>query len=100
MCDRPQELRRPRWSTGWARPIPTSKAFLTAQQVGFAPKAWVTDPNQYTASFAKWNGQNGGAANNVYVRMTGVPFEFADQAPAVKQYMDLVAKSRHDRPAR
>ena len=41
----------------------------------------------------KWNEQNGGAGNNVYVRMTGVPFELANQVPAVKQYMDLVAKS-------
>jgi hypothetical protein len=61
--------------------------------VGFQPKAWITDPNQYTAEFAKWNGENGGAADNVYVRMTGVPFELADQAPAVKQYVDLVNAS-------
>jgi hypothetical protein len=75
-------------------PDPNLENFLNAsKQVGFAPQAWATDPNQYTAAFAKWNGQNGGAANNVYVRMTGVPFEFAAQAPAVKQYMDLVAKS-------
>jgi ABC-type branched-subunit amino acid transport system substrate-binding protein len=75
-------------------PDPNLENFLNAsKQVGFAPKAWVTDPNQYTAAFAKWNGQNGGAADNVYVRMTGVPFEFAPQAPAIKQYMDLVAKS-------
>ncbi|MDP9331763.1 MAG: ABC transporter substrate-binding protein [Actinomycetota bacterium] len=75
-------------------PDPNLENFLNAsKQVGFAPQAWATDPNQYTAAFAKWNGQNGGAADNVYVRMTGVPFEFAAQAPAVKQYMDLVAKS-------
>jgi hypothetical protein len=64
-----------------------------SRQVGFTPKAWVTDPNGYTAGFAKWNGQNGGAGDNVYVRMTGVPLEFADQVPAVKQYVQLVAKS-------
>ena len=75
-------------------PDPNLESFLNAsKQVGFEPKAWATDPNQYTAAFAQWNGQNGGAGNNVYVRMTGVPFEFADQVPAVKQYMDLVAKS-------
>ena len=73
-------------------PDPNMENFLNAaKQVGFAPKAWLSDPNQYTASFAKWNGQNGGAADNVYVRMTGVPFEFVDEAPAVKQYMDLIA---------
>ena len=75
-------------------PDPNLENLLNAsKQVGFAPKAWLTDPNQYTASFAKWNGQNGGAADNVYVRMTGVPFELADQSPAVQQYTDLVSKS-------
>jgi ABC-type branched-subunit amino acid transport system substrate-binding protein len=75
-------------------PDPNMEGLLNAaKQVGFAPKAWVTDPNQYVASFATWNAQNGGAADNVYVRMTGVPFEFADQVPAVKQYMSLVTKS-------
>ena len=75
-------------------PDPNLENFLNAsRQVGFAPTAWVTDPNQYTASFAKWNGQNGGAADNVYVRMTGVPFEFANQVPAVRQYMGLVARA-------
>jgi ABC-type branched-subunit amino acid transport system substrate-binding protein len=75
-------------------PDPNLENFLNAsKQVGFQPTAWVTDPNQYTAAFAKWNGQNGGAANNVYVRQTNVPFELANQVPAVKQYMDLVAAS-------
>jgi hypothetical protein len=75
-------------------PDPNLENFLNAaKQVGFSPKAWLTDPNQYTPSFAKWNGQNGGAADSVYVRMAGVPFEFANQVPAVKQYMDLVAKA-------
>jgi ABC-type branched-subunit amino acid transport system substrate-binding protein len=75
-------------------PDPNLENFLNAsKQVGFAPKAWASDPNAYTAAFAKWNGQNGGAGDNVYVRMTGVPFEFASQAPAVKEYMTLVAAS-------
>jgi ABC-type branched-subunit amino acid transport system substrate-binding protein len=75
-------------------PDPNMEGLLNAsKQVGFTPAAWVTDPNQYTASFAKWNGENGGAGNNVYVRMAGVPFEFADQVPAVKEYVDLVNAS-------
>jgi ABC-type branched-subunit amino acid transport system substrate-binding protein len=75
-------------------PDPNLENFLNAsKQVGFKPTAWATDPNQYTASFAKWNGQNGGSADNVYVRQTNVPFEFANQVPAVKQYMDLVNTS-------
>ncbi len=73
-------------------PDPNLENFLNAsKQVGFTP-IWVTDPNQYTAAFATWNGQNGGAADKVYVRQTNVPFELADQVPAVKQYMDLVQK--------
>ena len=75
-------------------PDPNMENLLNAsKQVGFQPKVWLTDPNGYTASFAKWNGQNGGAGDNVYVRMTGVPFEFADQVPAVKQYMDLATNA-------
>ncbi len=74
-------------------PDPNMENFLNAsKQVGFNP-VWVTDPNGYTAAFATWNGQNGGAGNNVYVRMTGVPFELASSSPAVQQYMALVAKS-------
>ena len=60
---------------------------LRAEGLGHRPEP------VHRSFFAKWNGQNGGAADNVYVRMTGVPFEFADQVPAVKQYMDLVTKS-------
>jgi ABC-type branched-subunit amino acid transport system substrate-binding protein len=75
-------------------PDPNMENFLNAaKQVGFTP-IWVTDPNGYTAAFAKWNGQNGGAADKVYVRQTNVPFELADQVPAVKQYMDLVQKDK------
>jgi ABC-type branched-subunit amino acid transport system substrate-binding protein len=74
-------------------PDPNMENFLNAsKQVGFSP-IWVTDPNQYTAAFAKWNGENDGAGDKVYVRQTNVPFELADQVPAVKQYMDLVQKS-------
>jgi ABC-type branched-subunit amino acid transport system substrate-binding protein len=74
-------------------PDPNMENFLNAaKQVGFTP-IWATDPNGYTAAFAKWNGQNGGAADKVYVRQTNVPFELADQVPAVKLYMDLVQKS-------
>lgn len=75
-------------------PNPNFENFLAAaKQVGFAPKAWLSDTNQYDAGFATWNGENGGAANDVYVRMAAVPFELADQVPAVKQYLDLVGQS-------
>ena len=54
---------------------------------------YVTDANHYDSSFAKWNSENGGAADNVYIRMGFVPFEEADKSPATKKYLDLVAKS-------
>jgi ABC-type branched-subunit amino acid transport system substrate-binding protein len=74
-------------------PDPNMENLLNAaRQVGYTPKAWVTDPNGYTSAFAKWNAENGGAGNNVYVRMTGVPLELANQVPAVQQYADLVNK--------
>ncbi|MCU1486597.1 MAG: hypothetical protein JWN67_3343 [Actinomycetia bacterium] len=75
-------------------PDPNLENFLAAsKQVGFAPKAWLSDANQYDNSLATWNAQNNGLADNVYVRMATVPFELADQVPAVKQYVDLVKGS-------
>ncbi len=75
-------------------PAPNFENFLNAAKlVGFSPKAYVTDANHYDSSFAKWNSQNGGAADNVYIRMGFVPFEEADKSPATKKYLDLVAKS-------
>jgi ABC-type branched-subunit amino acid transport system substrate-binding protein len=72
-------------------PNPNLQNFLAAsKQVGFAPKAWMTDTNQYDAGFAEWNGQNGGAGDDVYVRMAAVPFELADQVPAVQDYLDVM----------
>ncbi len=75
-------------------PNPNFENFLAAsKQVGFEPTAWLTDANQYDAGFAKWNGQNGGAGDNVYVRVATVPFEKADSVPAVKKYIDLIDAS-------
>ena len=65
----------------------------SAQQVGYNPTLWLSDTNQYDPGFASWNSQNGRAGDHVYVRMAAVPFELADQVPAVKQYLDLVHKS-------
>ena len=74
-------------------PDPNMENFLNAsRQIGYDP-IWLTDPNQYTPSFAEWNAQNDGAADNVYVRMATVPFEFADTVPAVQQYLDLMEAS-------
>jgi ABC-type branched-subunit amino acid transport system substrate-binding protein len=75
-------------------PAPNFQNLLTAAKaVGFAPKAWVSDANHYDASFAKWNGENAGAGDTVYVRSAFVPFEEADKSPATKQYVDLITKA-------
>ncbi len=75
-------------------PAPNFQNVLTAaKQVGFAPKAWMVDANFYDSSFAKWNGENGGAGDNVYARMAFVPFEEAAKSPATQKYLDVVNKS-------
>jgi ABC-type branched-subunit amino acid transport system substrate-binding protein len=61
-----------------------------SQQVGFEPEFWFADANNYDAGFAEWNGQNGNAADTVYVRNAFVPFELAGEVPAVQQLIDLV----------
>jgi ABC-type branched-subunit amino acid transport system substrate-binding protein len=73
-------------------PHPNYENFLTAaKQVGFAPKAIITDANFYDQKFAEWNGGPGaGAGDSTYVRMAFVPFEEADKSPATKQYLDMV----------
>jgi ABC-type branched-subunit amino acid transport system substrate-binding protein len=73
---------------------PNFQNLLTAaKQVGFTPKLWNTDANHYDSSFIKWNADNGGVADAVYVRMAVVPFEEADKNPGIKQYVDLMSKS-------
>ena len=75
-------------------PAPNFQNVLTAaKQVGFAPKAWMVDANFYDSAFAKWNGENAGAGDNVYVRMAYVPFEEASKVPAVQKYIDIITKS-------
>jgi ABC-type branched-subunit amino acid transport system substrate-binding protein len=64
-----------------------------SKQVGFNP-VWYADANNYTADFAQWNGANGSAGDNLYVRMAFVPFEFANQVPAVKQLVDLTNQAK------
>ena len=76
-------------------PNPNFENFLAAaKQEGFEPKAWLSDANSYDSSFAKWNADNDGAADNVYIRLATVPFEDADTVPAVKLYSDLIDKEK------
>lgn len=74
-------------------PTPNLQNLLAASnQVDYHP-VWVSDANNYTASFAEWNGANGDAAANVFVRMAYVPFELAAEAPAAQQYLDVINAS-------
>jgi ABC-type branched-subunit amino acid transport system substrate-binding protein len=58
-----------------------------AAQVDYHP-IWVTDSNNYLQSFADWN--TGGNGDKVLLRSAFVPFEYAEDGSATKQYMDLV----------
>ena len=72
-------------------PNPNFQNLLTAsRQVGYSPTLWYTENNQYDSEFAKWNADNGGAADNVYVRTGYVPFEEATPGSAVQKYIDIV----------
>ena len=78
-------------------PAPNFENLLAAsKQVAFAPKVWYTDANHYDSAFAKWNGDNGSIADNVYVRLAFVPFEDAAKVPAVQQYLDIMKASGSD----
>ncbi len=75
-------------------PNPNFQNLLAAsKQVGYTPTLWYTENNQYDSDFAKWNGDNGGAGNNVYVRTGYVPFEAATPGSAVQQYLDIINKA-------
>ena len=72
-------------------PAPNFQNVLdAAKQLNYNP-IWMTDPNFYDSSFAKWN--TSGNADNVYVAQSFVPFEQASSNPATQQYLDLLAKS-------
>jgi hypothetical protein len=58
-----------------------------AAQLDYRP-IWITDANNYIASFAEWN--TAGNGDNVYVRTGFTPFEQADSNPATEQYVEIV----------
>jgi hypothetical protein len=74
------------WFTASAGPQ-VYNALQAADQVGFHP-IWLTETNNYTQGFAKFN--TNGLADNVIVRTAYIPLEQAASAPAVKQYIDIV----------
>jgi hypothetical protein len=71
-------------------PNPNFQNFLTAAtQLNYKP-LYLMEANFYEAEFAKWNGENGGAADNVYIRNAYLPLEEADVNPGTQKYLDLI----------
>jgi len=69
-------------------PYPNFENMLTAsQQFDFTP-IWMSDTNTYDESFRLWNVD--GLADRVYFRMGFLPFEEADEVPAIQQFLDIV----------
>lgn len=58
-----------------------------ANQLDYHPD-WLQEGNFYEAPFAAWN--TNGWADNVYVRYSNVPFEYASDSPATAAYMSIV----------
>lgn len=72
-------------------PSPNFQGLLEAtDQLDYHPD-WIVQSNHYVQQFAEWNVD--GLGDNVYVRMQDVPFEYADKAPAVQKYMDIVEEN-------
>ena len=75
-------------------PNPNFQNLLAAaKQVGYNPTLWYTENNQYDLDFAKWNADNGGAGDHVYVRTGYVSFSEATPGSAVQQYLDIINKA-------
>jgi ABC-type branched-subunit amino acid transport system substrate-binding protein len=71
-------------------PNPNFQNFLvSAAQLDYKP-LYLLEANFYEAEFAKWNGENGGAADKAYVRNTYIPLEEADGSPGTQKYLDIM----------
>jgi ABC-type branched-subunit amino acid transport system substrate-binding protein len=69
-------------------PFPNFQNYLeAADQVDFKPLYFV-DVNFYEEDFIEWNAN--GLADNVYMRFAFVPFEEADDSPAISDYLEIV----------
>lgn len=69
-------------------PYPAFENFLeAANQLDYNPD-YLLQGNFYDPQLAKWN--TAGLADNIYVRVQDIPFEYADTNKATKQYVGLV----------
>jgi ABC-type branched-subunit amino acid transport system substrate-binding protein len=69
-------------------PNPNFRNLLEAAALVDYEPIWVTDPNFYDFAFRDWN--TSGYGDNVYFRLSAVPFEEAADNPATQQYVDAV----------
>jgi ABC-type branched-subunit amino acid transport system substrate-binding protein len=71
-------------------PNPNFQNYLVAAaQLQYKP-LYLLETNFYDQQFAKWNADNGGIADDVYIRQTYVPMEEAADNPATQKYLDLI----------
>jgi ABC-type branched-subunit amino acid transport system substrate-binding protein len=74
--------------------LPNLQLYAQAAQANGYDAPIVTDTNHYEAKCAAAN--TDGALDNLYIRMSYIPFEEADVNPATKDYLDLLAASGGD----
>jgi ABC-type branched-subunit amino acid transport system substrate-binding protein len=71
-------------------PNPNFQNFLVAAtQLDFKP-LYLLETNFYDQQFVKWNAENGGIADEAYIRQTYTPMEEAADNPATQKYLDLI----------
>jgi ABC-type branched-subunit amino acid transport system substrate-binding protein len=67
---------------------------FAAAQLDYHP-IYITDAHFYDEDFAEWNAQNGGIADDVYIRQVFIPLGETGNL-ATKQYVDIVEASGGD----
>ncbi|MCU1366556.1 MAG: Branched-chain amino acid transporter substrate-binding protein [Ilumatobacteraceae bacterium] len=74
--------------------LPNLQLYAQAAKANGFDVPIITDTNHYEAKCAAAN--TDGALDNLYIRMSYIPFEEADVNPATKDYLDLLAASGGD----
>ncbi|WP_127784386.1 ABC transporter substrate-binding protein [Rhodococcus sp. X156] len=70
--------------------------FLTAMKQAGVQTDYMMVANGYTTEFAKWNGANGGIADNLHAPSAFQPLENASAVPAVQDYLDIMKAGSAD----
>ncbi|MCU1373611.1 MAG: hypothetical protein JWO68_897 [Actinomycetia bacterium] len=75
-------------------PYPNFENFLeAADQLQYHPD-YLLQANFYDAQLGKWNAK--GLADDIYVRLQDIPFEYASTNKATQDYLDIMAKQGGD----